>query len=218
MRLNQFIAGATGLSRRASDVAIREGRVSLNGKVATLGLQVGAEDHVELDSLTLQQAKPQYLLLNKPMGYVCSRSGQGSKTIYSLIPDEFHHLKPVGRLDKDSCGLLLLTNDGQLAQHLTHPRYQKLKAYKVQLDKPLGLHDLERLKHGINLGDGPSHLSIRTRKDHYLVQMREGRNRQIRRTFRALGFHVTHLERVQFGKWNTQDLHDHQYRLISLSK
>ncbi|MEK7152847.1 MAG: pseudouridine synthase, partial [Patescibacteria group bacterium] len=141
-----------------------------------------------------------------PAGYVVSREGQSSKTIYDLLPAELKHLKPIGRLDKDSSGLLLLTNDGILAHQLTHPRFQKVKVYELALDQPLQplhrqmIHDI-----GIQLEDGPSKLILERLQEgnekRWRVTMREGRNRQIRRTFAALGYRVIRLRRTHFGSY-----------------
>ena len=117
MRINKYVALATGMSRRAADRAIDEGRVQVNGQVPSAGQAVADSDSVTLDnSVITTDVKIQTIMLNKPVGYVCSRDGQGSRTIYDLLPSELHHLKPVGRLDKNSSGLLLMTNDGQLHQ------------------------------------------------------------------------------------------------------
>jgi 23S rRNA pseudouridine2605 synthase len=142
-------------------------------------------------------------MLNKPVGYVVSRDGQGNPIIYELLPAEYQALKPVGRLDKDSSGLLLLTNDGQLANELTHPRYAKTKVYEIALDKGLEpLHQQMINDHGIELEDGNSRLQLEKLDEQgkaWRVTMSEGRNRQIRRTFAALGYEVINLRRVQFG-------------------
>src|SRR5680860_37304 len=131
-RINQFIASQSGLSRRAADKLVEDGKILVNGKVATVGQQVADNDEVtssdpgfEFSRLGNQTVTNVLIALNKPTGYVCSRKGQGSKTIYELLPGKYKSLKPVGRLDKDSSGLLLMTNNGQLANELTHPRYQK---------------------------------------------------------------------------------------------
>ena len=138
MRINKYIALSTGLSRRAADAAILDGRVTVDEQPASSGMKVSATTVVTLDGTVLSRpAATQTIMLNKPVGYVCSRDGQGSQTIYELLPADLHSLKPVGRLDKDSSGLLLLTNDGTLANQLTHPRYEKIKEYIVQLNKPL---------------------------------------------------------------------------------
>lgn len=212
MRINKFVASATGLSRRAADVAISAGRVSVNGQPAHLGDDVAPDDVVALDKLAITPSvKTQTVILNKPVGYVVSRNGQGSKTIYDLLPAELHSLKPVGRLDKDSSGLLLLTNDGQLANELTHPSHQKRKVYQVELAEPLQpLHHQMINDHGVKLADGLSRLQLerlRQGDDHaWQVTMSEGRNRQIRRTFQSLGYTVIKLHRTHFGNYNLSQL------------
>jgi 23S rRNA pseudouridine2605 synthase len=207
MRINKFIAGSTGLSRRAADKIVEEGRVRINGAPATLSSQVGPADTVSLDGKPLgTAAETQTILINKPAGYVVSREGQGSKTIYDLLPPKMHHLKPIGRLDKASSGLLLLTTDGQLAHQLTHPSFQKVKIYEVQLDQSLQpLHRQMISEIGIQLEDGPSRFSLERLEEgdelRWRVTMHEGRNRQIRRTFAALGYTVVILHRTQFGNY-----------------
>lgn len=207
MRINKYIAAATGLSRRAADKAIEEGRVLVNGTHPKPGQEISEADEVQLDHHKLEaRADAQTIILNKPVGYVVSREGQGSQTIYDLLPPALHHLKPVGRLDKDSSGLLLLTSDGQLAQQLTHPRYQKTKLYEVTLDKPLApIHRQMISDHGLQLEDGHSRLLLERIEDgndlDWRVIMHEGRNRQIRRTFAALGYTVAKLHRTHFGPY-----------------
>jgi pseudouridine synthase len=211
MRINKFIAQATGLSRRAADQAIESGRVQINQQPAQLGDTASSEDTVTLDGQPIAApSRTTTIMLNKPFGYVCSRNGQGSETIYELLPAEFHALKPVGRLDKDSSGLLLLTNDGDLAEKLTHPRYAKEKIYQVKLNKNLSPADQIRLQRGIKLEDGPSVLRFKVLPNNdlptYEVRLSEGRNRQIRRTFAALGYTVTKLHRTQFGPYQLGSL------------
>lgn len=203
MRINKYVAQATGLSRRAVDGAIKAGRLRLNGRPAGLGDDVTDSDQITLDNRRITPVvKSLTIMLNKPAGYVCSRRGQGSRTIYDLLPKQYHALKPAGRLDKDSEGLLLLTNDGDLANQLTHPRYAKTKVYEVGLNEPLApLHQQLINDHGVQLDDGPSRLELMklaSGKD-WQVTMSEGRNRQIRRTFAALGYEVISLRRVRFG-------------------
>lgn len=210
MRINKYVAQATGLSRRAADAAVAAGRVSVNGRSAQMGQEITTDDTVTLDKLAITPAvKKVTLILNKPVGYIVSRDGQGSQTIYDLLPSEYHNLKPVGRLDKDSSGLLLLTNDGDLANELTHPRYAKTKVYEVELDKSLQpLHQQIIHDHGVQLDDGPSrlHLEKMDSDKEWRVTMQEGRNRQIRRTFASLGYTVTKLHRTHFGDYNLGDL------------
>ena len=217
MRLNQFIAQATGQSRRAADAIIEAGRVQVDGKAAHFGQVVEQSNVVTLDGQVLSLSQTHTILLHKPVGYVCSRDGQGSKTIYHLLPKELHSLKPAGRLDKDSSGLLLLTNDGVLANKLTHPRYAKEKKYEVRLDKPLLKEDraiIERT--GVMLEDGNSRLTLAplSQYNHWIVTMREGRNRQIRRTFAKLGYTVTTLHRTAFGDYALADLPIGTYKNI----
>jgi 23S rRNA pseudouridine2605 synthase len=208
MRINRFIAASSGLSRRAADKAIDDGRVHVNGAVATVATPVTEQDQVTLDGRPLGAPQAsQTILFNKPVGYVVSRDGQGSQTIYDLLPPALHHLKPVGRLDKLSSGLLLLTNDGQLAQQLTHPSYQKTKIYEIRLGQPLQpLHRQMISDMGVQLEDGPSQLNLERLRDgdehSWQVTMHEGRNRQIRRTFAALGYTVTRLHRTHFGTYH----------------
>jgi 23S rRNA pseudouridine2605 synthase len=224
MRINKFLAQATGLSRRAADTAIAGGQVSVNGQAATPGHDVGAQDIILYDGRQLrladiESAGHSTVMLNKPAGYVVSRNGQGSRTIYDLLPAQYHNLKPVGRLDKDSSGLLLLTDDGELANQLTHPRYRKTKLYEVALDQPLQpLHRQMISDHGLQLEDGPSRLQLERLHDgderQWLVTMHEGRNRQIRRTFTALGYTVTRLHRTQFGQYALGSLAAADYKLL----
>lgn len=155
------------------------------------------------------------ILLNKPAGYVVSRDGQGSQTVYDLLPAEYHSLKPVGRLDKDSSGLLLMTNDGELANRLTHPRYAKEKVYEVTLDKTLAGEVIQSIRAGIQLEDGPSALQLKpldASGRRWQVTMSEGRNRQIRRTFGACGYKVKALKRVRLGPYSLNRLTDGAYR------
>lgn len=212
MRINKYVAQATGLSRRAADTAIAEGRVLVNGVRPSSGHDVIGSDTVSLDGdqLSVNEEKVT-IMLNKPAGYVVSRNGQGSQTVYNLLPPDLQHLKPVGRLDKQSSGLLLLTNDGDLANELTHPSHQKRKLYQVTLDQALQpLHRQLIAEKGISLEDGPSKLGLERLHDgndlEWLVSMHEGRNRQIRRTFEALGYGVTRLHRTEFGSYNLLDL------------
>jgi len=221
MRINRFVALATGMSRRTADTVVMAGRVTINGAKAETGVLVAETDAVLLDGKPLATpAGAKTILLNKPIGFVCSRNGQGSKTIYDLLPAKLHSLKPVGRLDKDSSGLLLLTNDGELANELTHPSRQKIKTYEVTLDKDLQpLHRQMISDHGIQLEDGPSKFTLERLKESgdraWIIQMSEGRNRQIRRTFAALGYYVATLHRTNFGPYSLSGLRPGEFKEIS---
>lgn len=210
MRINQYIAKASTLSRRAADKALISGRVTVNNSPVETGYVLQDGDIVCLDGkILITPTKSRTILLHKPVGFVCSRNGQGSKTIYDLLPLELHTLKPVGRLDKNSSGLLLLTNDGYLANQLTHPKYAKIKIYDVTIDMALAPSDRLSITKGVKLEDGVSKLAIRpTNKGgrNWEITMYEGRNRQIRRTFGALGYKVLQLHRKQFGATALDDL------------
>lgn len=217
MRINRFIALATGMSRRAADTAIAEHRVYINSTLATPGVYVVDTDSVVLDGNPITPSvKTQTIMLHKPVGYVCSRDGQGSSTVYDLLPGDLHHLKPVGRLDKSSSGLLLLTNNGKLAHELTHPSSQKVKIYEVRLDKTLRPQDKLVIEQGIELEDGISKLALQPNPDKtWTIRMHEGRNRQIRRTFQALGYTVRRLHRSSFGEYSLNDLATGKYEQVS---
>lgn len=218
MRINQYVARSTGLGRRAADELIAQGQVSVNGTVREPGYQVQTDDVVTLNGQTVSPPDQlQTLLLNKPVGYVCSRDGQGSPTIYQLIPRHFLHLKPIGRLDKDSSGLLLMTNDGDLANRLSHPKYAKNKVYLVRLNKPLSTKGQQQIENGVKLTDGISQLQLHAKDKaglNWQVTMHEGRNRQIRRTFVAVGVTVASLQRIQLGDYQLAQLGNKTFVLV----
>ncbi len=222
-RLNKYLALHLGLSRREADLYIEKKRVSINGTTAKLGARVLPGDIIQVDGKSVSKATYKYLALNKPVGYVSSRRAQGeTPTIYSLLPEEYHTLKPVGRLDKDSSGLLLLTNDGDFAFKMTHPKFYKVKRYEVRLS-----HDLEPLHqqmindYGVQLEDGPSKLNLEraseTNRTDWIIIMSEGRNRQIRRTFAALGYIVTKLHRTNFGDYSLGDMKPSEHKAVDIS-
>lgn len=211
-RLNKLLAERLGISRREADELIAAGKVTVDGEVAELGRQVedGAEIFVKGRKLSEAQEYI-YLALNKPVGYVCSKRRQGEvPTIYELLPQKYQNLKTVGRLDKDSSGLILLTNDGDFSFRMTHPSFRKTKVYEVELDRTLEpLHQQEIADFGIEIRDGVSRLGLERLDEgrkRWKVTMSEGRNRQIRRTFGALGYTVVKLHRVQFGKYQLAGL------------
>lgn len=227
VRLNKHLAHTLGMSRREADLRIEQGRVLVNGKIASLGnvIQPG-RDTITVEGNTLNGETKRYthLLLNKPVGYVCSRKQQGlTPTVYSLIPRQYHHLKVAGRLDKDSCGLVLLTDDGDLIFKLTHPKFSKEKIYHVGLNKPLTPEDKLKIESGVELEDGASKFTVtklsesrnvKNKPNMYKVVMSEGRNRQIRRTFGSLRYMVTHLERQAFGPYQLSQLNNNPYLQI----
>ena len=218
-RLNKYLALQLGISRREADNLINTGVVTINDKPAVMGSRTVPSDIIAIAGTPLptKTVAYRYILFNKPVGYVCSRKKQGdSDTIYTLLPPEMHSLKPVGRLDRNSSGILLLTNDGDFAQRMTHPKYQKTKVYHARLDRDLEpLHQQMISDFGVDLEDGRSQLFLERRSNtsrrEWQVTMHEGRNRQIRRTFAALGYVVTRLHRTTFGPYTLDDLQSGTY-------
>ena len=310
IRLNKFLAERLGCSRREADAIIQSGKVTVNQKVATLGDRIDKTDKVWYNKkLVPFEMEYFYLAFHKPVGYVCSRRAQGSApTLYELLPAKYRILKTVGRLDKDSSGLILLTNDGDFAFQMTHPKFRKTKVYEVELDHPLEpLHQQMISDYGVMLEDGISKFKViaspfdvikdatsagngygggsllssrggggerpagsataktivagdaaggtparapagvgetaaagpagkmtattakpasktstttagpadnRPNRIHFTVVLTEGRNRQIRRTFAALGYRVTRLHRTSFGKYELGNLPSGKYAII----
>ena len=225
VRLNKHLALQLGFSRREADEMIAKGQVSINGGTATLGARINPTDTIRVNGKELTHAATyQYVAFHKPVGYVCSRKAQGdTPTIYSLLPAQYHALKPVGRLDKDSSGIILLTNDGDLAFRMTHPSFSKQKRYLVTLDNSLEpLHRQMISDFGVDLPDGKSRLILSRQIDgdesRWIVEMSEGRNRQIRRTFSALGYTVTKLHRTNFGDYSLGDIPEGKYVDVDISQ
>lgn len=221
-RLNKFLAFHLGVSRRKADELIEQGIVTIDNTVAQLGGRVTQGQVVAVSgNPVVEKQHFTYLALHKPAGYVCSRKRQGeTPTIYELLPQEYHHLKPVGRLDADSSGLILLTDDGDFAQEMTHPKFYKLKRYEISLDRDLEpLHQQMISDFGVQLEDGPSKLTLERQSDDsrvdWLVTMSEGRNRQIRRTFASLGYTVTRLHRYEFGSYTLSTLASGEHEIIA---
>ncbi|MBQ3261122.1 rRNA pseudouridine synthase [Candidatus Saccharibacteria bacterium] len=221
VRLNKFLAERLGISRREADDLIVDEKVKLDGAVASLGTRVNKNQVVTLgDEIIAFSNVYKYLLMHKPVGYVCSKKRQGdTPTIYELLPKEYASLKTVGRLDKDSSGLILFTNDGDFAYQMTHPKFTKTKVYNVELSRDLEpLHQQMISDFGIELPDGRSRLGLsRLRANDrkgFEVTMSEGRNRQIRRTFAALGYEVKKLHRVAFGKYSLGELKPGEFREV----
>lgn len=220
VRLNKFLAEQLGISRRQADDVISAGKVLVNDKTAILGARIDKNDKVCYNGSIIDGSVSYlYLGLNKPVGYVCSRKRQGDiPTIYELLPEKYQKLKTVGRLDKDSSGLILLTNDGDFAFKMTHPSFRKVKLYEVRLDHPLEpLHQQEIADFGIQISDGISKMGLEKLSEDrktWRVILSEGRNRQIRRTFGALGYTVVDLHRTQFGPYQLQDLPEGEFATV----
>ena len=212
MRINKWIAGQTGFGRRTVDRFIEEGKITVNGAVASMGQSVDGTETITLNGRVIeaQHTEPITILLHKPRGYVCSRDGQGSKTVYDLLPEKYQDLKLAGRLDRDSSGLLILSNDGDVIQGLTHPTLHKQKTYIVTTRRPLSETDLTAIKKGVDIGDPRlSSFEISPIPDHdrkYKAVLLEGRNRQIRRTMEAVGNQVVTLHRTSMGDFALKGL------------
>jgi len=223
MRLNKWLAAAIGVSRREADEMIAKGRVCVGEqqRSAVLGMQISPSTEVHVDRKVVRPVEEfVYLAFHKPVGYVSSRRAQGAApTLYELLPEKYRELKTVGRLDKDSSGLILLSNDGDFAHRMSHPSFAKVKVYEVGLDRPLlPMHQQMIADIGIQLKDGVSKLGLvelGSRK-RWQVTMGEGRNRQIRRTFGALGYTVEKLHRTQFGKYELGGLEKGKWQEVKL--
>lgn len=208
VRLQAYLARAGVASRRGAEALIEEGRVTVNGRAAELGMKVDpSRDIVRVDHRVVTPRPVEWIALHKPRGYVTTRDDpEDRKTIYDLLPDELHHLFHVGRLDRDSSGLLLLTNDGNGANRLLHPRYGTPKEYRADVEGHPSDDALRSLIEGVRLEDGIAQaISVESRGEidpgiHRLVLVvREGRNREVRRMFEAVGHPVKRLFRRSFG-------------------
>ncbi len=223
IRLNKHLALQLGISRREADELIEREQVTINGTAAPLGTRFRIGDQIAVKGEPVRDSTDfQYIILNKPVGYVCSRRAQGDNpTIYELLPHEFHDLKLVGRLDKNSSGIIMLTNNGDFAYQMTHPKFAKTKIYEVLLDRNLEpLHQQMISDYGVTLEDGPSKLSLeRLSEDNrrqWQITMSEGRNRQIRRTFSSLGYEVEKLHRTRFGNYALDDIASGSFKTVAM--
>ena len=222
MRLNRFLAQSGICSRREADDFITAGLVSVNGQIVTeLGTKVLPTDEVKFNDSRVQGEKKVYLVLNKPKGYVTSLDDpHAGKTVMELVKGACtERIYPVGRLDKNSLGLLLFTNDGDLTKQLTHPSYRKKKIYQVTLDKPLTRADMDRIAEGITLEDGEIFADeisyVKENKQEVGIEIHSGRNRIVRRIFEFLGYTVTKLDRVYYAGLTKKNLKRGAWRFLS---
>lgn len=222
VRLNRHIAASGRCSRRDADLLIRDGHVKVNGEVVTeMGYKVAPADVVELDGKAVGSEKKVYILMNKPKGFVTTlEDPHADKTVIDLLGDNVRErVYPVGRLDKNSLGVLLLTNDGDLTSRLTHPSYNKKKIYQATLDRALTHADMQQITDGLTLEDGPVYVDAidyasENRKDVGL-EIHSGRNRIVRRIFEHLGYKVTKLDRVYFAGLTKRNLKRGQWRFLT---
>ena len=222
MRLNRFLAQSGLCSRREADDFITAGLVTVNGQIVTqLGTKVLPTDEVKFNDSRVQGEKKVYLVLNKPKGYVTSLDDpHAGKTVMDLVEGACtERIYPVGRLDKNSLGLLLFTNDGDLTKQLTHPSYLKKKIYQVTLDKPLARADMDRIAEGITLEDGEIFADeisyVKENKQEIGIEIHSGRNRIVRRIFEFLGYTVTKLDRVYYAGLTKKSLKRGAWRFLS---
>ena len=222
MRLNRFLAQSGLCSRREADDFITAGLVTVNGQIVTqLGTKVLPTDEVKFNDSRVQGEKKVYLVLNKPKGYVTSLDDpHAGKTVMDLVEGACtERIYPVGRLDKNSLGLLLFTNDGDLTKQLTHPSYRKKKIYQVTLDKPLTRADMDRIAEGITLEDGEIFADeisyVKENKQEIGIEIHSGRNRIVRRIFEFLGYTVTKLDRVYYAGLTKKNLKRGAWRFLS---
>jgi len=222
MRINKYLAAAGVASRRECDKLISEGKVTVNGKPAVVGLEVGLDDEVAVNGNKVVLKKNEYYILNKPKGYICSVSDErGRKTVMDLMPQGAGRIYPVGRLDYDSEGLIIMTTDGELAQKLTHPSHEVPKTYLVKIEGVMTETDLNPIRSGVEI-DGyvtkkcKAHI-VETNKAYTKIHITliEGKNREIRKMFAAIGKEVTLLKRIKIGEITLRGLDRGAYRKLT---
>lgn len=223
IRLNRYVANAGVCSRREADTFIKAGSVTVNGKVITeMGYKVKRTDDVRFDGRKLNPEKKEYVLLNKPKNFITTTNDErGRRTVMELISSASNNrLYPVGRLDRNTTGLLLFTNDGDLAKKLTHPKHGVRKIYHVHLDQNLKIADLRKIREGLQLEDGKievdevDYVKGATKKE-VGIEIHSGRNRIVRRIFEHLGYTVTKLDRVVFAGLTKKDLPRGHWRYLT---
>lgn len=223
MRLNKFLAACGVASRRDCDELIKQGKVKVNGKVAELGVEVSESDEVTVEGNKVALKKNEYYILNKPKGYLSTVSDErGRKTVMDLMPSGVGRIYPVGRLDYDSEGLLILTTDGELAQRLTHPSNEVPKTYLVKIEGTATEATLNSIRSGIEIEGGyvtkkcKAHI-VETNKEYTKIHITitEGKNREIRKMFAAIGREVVLLKRIKIGELTLRGLDRGAWRKLS---
>ncbi len=222
VRLNKYIASSGLCSRRKADELIESGVVQVNGKtVKELGYLVQGKDKVFVDKKMVRPVKHEYYKFFKPAGYITTADDEkGRKTIYDLLPENLYHLKPVGRLDKDSTGLIILTNDGELINQLTHPSVKVPKVYLVSVNGRVHKHELEQMALGIEIEKGKIAYADITvlEMDNNVTTMKitlfQGLNRQIRKMFEHFGYEVKSLKRIQHATVSLEGLKRGEFKPI----
>ncbi|MGN1060368.1 MAG: pseudouridine synthase [Candidatus Coproplasma sp.] len=222
MRINKYLAACGVASRRECDRLIQNNSVKINGEIATLGAEVLDGDKVTVNGNPVTVKKNEYYILNKPKGYLCTvRDDKGRKTVLDLMPPSIGRIYPVGRLDYDSEGLLILTTDGELAQHLMHPSNEVPKTYLVKIEGTITESGLNPIRSGIDIGGYvtkkcKAHI-VETNKAYTKIHVTvtEGKNREIRKMFEAIGKEVTLLKRIKIGDLTLRGLDRGAYRKLT---
>ncbi|SEJ30878.1 23S rRNA pseudouridine2605 synthase [Cyclobacterium xiamenense] len=222
IRLNKYIANAGVCSRREADTLIEKGEITVNGQVVTeLGFKVSRKDKVTCRGKSIRPEKPVYLLLNKPKDFITTTDDPlERKTVMHLVEGACEErLFPVGRLDRNTTGLLLFTNDGELSARLTHPAYEIKKIYQVTLDKPIAKNDVDAIREGVTLEDGPTQVDdlqvLSLDKTILGLEIHSGKNRIVRRIFAHFGYEVIALDRVTFAGLSKKDIPRGKYRFLN---
>jgi len=241
MRLQKYIANQGICSRRKAEELIKAGKIEVNSEIAKLGTNIDIEkDKIKINNETIKQRnnKTIYIALNKPVGYICSTTNKQGKSVLDLISEKdrkkIGRVYPVGRLDKDSEGLVLLTNDGELTNLLTHPRYEHEKEYEITITETLKRSDTETLGKGMfidgekvggieikNIKKSPYELSLTGRQNKNCIVtiiLKEGKNRQIRKMFGRLGYNLISLKRTKIGKLKLDNLKLGEYKFVDKEK
>lgn len=220
-RLQKFLSNAGIASRRRAETLIEKGLIKINGRTAKLGDKIDPKkDEVIYNGKSVKfENELFYIAMNKPKGYISSRfDPQKRKSVYELLPQKYRSkVWTIGRLDYYTEGLIVFTNDGELTQQLAHPKFEHDKEYEVLLNKPIGDADLDKLRMGVEIGDGvlTSPAKIKTRGERILISIHEGKKRQIRRMFEAIGFKVKNLKRIRVNKLTLDDLPLGKYKLVN---
>ncbi len=222
IRLNKYIASSGICSRRKADELIEQGVVSVNGKIVKeLGFLVQEKDKIFVNKKLIRPVKHEYYKFYKPAGYITTCDDEkGRKTIYDLLPESLYGLKPVGRLDRESTGLLILTNDGELINQLTHPSIKVPKIYIVSVDAKVSRNELEKLANGVEIEPGKiayadiSVLEIDNKHTLMQITLYQGMNRQIRKMFETIGYEVKTLKRIQHATISIEGLKRGEFKPI----